>query len=396
MSTSDEFRAVGDEQGFRALMDDADVRRSAAAVVTAGEQSKVRRQLLASAVRLTDVLAPALHRIVDACREKLAVEEPCECYVYASAEANAGVTLPDQGRVLLLFSSALLDRFAEDELTFVVGHELGHHRYRHHQLPVKGVITSESVGAQSAMQLFSWSRFAEVSADRAGLYCAGNLEPVARSLFKLASGLSGALTPHVVEAMLAQLEEFAVDTPQGADDAGRGEWFSTHPFSPLRVKAAHLFARSAYMVGGGLGPAALEVATNEAMGLMEPGYLQAKTPEAQAMRRVLLSAGVTVASASGEISDEEIDALDRLLGDGTYSRKLSLRALTEALPERIRDLEGVGRAARMQLVRDLALIALADGHVDAAERAVLEDVARQMGVGLEVVTRVLDGRIDLD
>jgi tellurite resistance protein len=50
----------------------------------------------------------------------------------------------------------------------------------------------------------------------------------------------------------------------------------------------------------------------------------------------------------------------------------------------------------MQLVRDLALIALADGHVDAAERAVLEDVARQMGVGLEVVTRVLDGRIDLD
>lgn len=396
MATSDEFRAVGDESGFRTLMQDDDVRRSAAAAVAEGEQAKVRRQLLASSVRLTDVLAPTLHRIVGECREKLAITDPCECYVYASAEANAGVTQPDAGRVLLLFSSALLDRFSEDELTFVVGHELGHHHYLHHQLPVKGVLTSESVGAQTAMQLFSWSRFAEVSADRAGLYCAGSLEPVARALFKLASGLSGTLTPHVVDAMLAQLEEFAIDTPQRADDGERGEWFSTHPFSPLRVKAAQLFARSAFMVGDGLGRDALEVATNEAMGIMEPGYLQAKTPEAQAMRRVLLSAGVMVASASGEIGDEEIEALDRLLGDGTYSRKLSVRALTEALPERIRDLEGIGRAARMQLVRDLAVIALADGNVDTAERAVIEDVARQMGVAVEVVTRVLDGRIDLD
>jgi tellurite resistance protein len=47
-------------------------------------------------------------------------------------------------------------------------------------------------------------------------------------------------------------------------------------------------------------------------------------------------------------------------------------------------------------LRDLCLIALADGHADEAERAVLEDMARSLEIDPTIVTRTLDAKPRLD
>ncbi|MGH1343880.1 MAG: M48 family metalloprotease [Nannocystales bacterium] len=391
------LRAQADAHLYASLMNNADVRRAAEAALEDSEQVKVRRQLLSTSVRLTPTLAPELHKMIDTCKEKLELDSKFEPYVYPDSQANAAVVKPEDGRVFLLFSSQLLEMFDQGELTYVVGHELGHHKFGHHGLPVRAVLKGAKVRHAVALQLFSWSRFAEVSADRAGLYCAGSIDAVGRGLFKLASGLRGTKTNLAVDALLAQMEEIRADGIATGNDGDRGEWFSTHPFSPLRLKAAQLFAGSEAMKKGGASLEQVEMEVGSVMGIMEPGYLKAKTDQGQALRRVLLAGGMMVAAASGDISEEEIDALDGFLGEGTVTGKLSVDALRDDLPSRVRAANAEAPVMRRaQLIRDLCVIAIADGHADSKERAVMVDIAKQLEVDPALVDETLEASLELD
>ena len=90
---------------------------------------------------------------------------------------------------------------------------------------------------------FTWSRYAEISADRAGAHCAQDFEAVSRALFKLASGLSGKFIQFSLEDFLKQVDDMHVLDAEPGDGSPKEDWFSTHPFSPLRVKALQLFGR---------------------------------------------------------------------------------------------------------------------------------------------------------
>ncbi|MCC6337192.1 MAG: M48 family metallopeptidase [Myxococcales bacterium] len=185
-----DLRCQSDADLEAKLLAEAEVRRAVEKLEQEPDLG-ARRQLLATAVRVTPAMSPRLDALVSNCREKLGIETAVEMYVYPDAAFNAGCVRPEQGRVFVLLSSALLEAFDDEELRFVVGHELGHHIFEHHRLPVWLLAGEDGAPGPLAMTLFAWSRFAEVSADRAGLVCAGGLEPVARSLFKLASGLKG-------------------------------------------------------------------------------------------------------------------------------------------------------------------------------------------------------------
>lgn len=391
------LRAQADAHLYETLMNNADVRRAAEAALDDSEQVKVRRQLLSTSVRLTPTLAPELHKMIDVCKEKLELDSSFEPYVYPDAQANAAVVKPEDGRVFLLFSSQLLEMFDEAELTYVVGHELGHLKFGHHGLPVRSVLKGANVRHAVALQLFSWSRFAEVSADRAGLFCAGSIDAVGRGLFKLASGLRGTKTNLAVNALLTQMEEIQAAGIATGNDGDRGEWFSTHPFSPLRLKAAQLFAHSDAMTKGGTSLEQMELDVGTVMGIMEPGYLKAKTDQGQALRRVLLAGGMMVAAASGDVSEEEIEALDGFLGEGTVTGKLSVDALRADLGSRVKAaIEEAPVMRRAQLIRDLCVIAIADGHADAQERAVMLDLAKQLQVDPSLVDETLGASLELD
>lgn len=97
------------------------------------------------------------------------------------------------------------------------------------------------------------------------------------------------------------------------------------------------------------------------MGLMQPTYLDEKSDTAEAMRRLLRAGGVRVAAASGGISAEEIAQLETFFGEGSFSGKLNVDALSRDVERRAREVrEVVPPLRRMQVLRDLCLIALAD------------------------------------
>lgn len=181
------------------------------------------------------------------------------------------------------------------------------------------------------------------------------------------------------------------------DDQVRAEWFTTHPFSPLRLHAAHAFTRSAlYGSAGGLSDDALEGEVQGFMSLMEPTYLEEKSEEAELMRRLLLAGGLLVASAEGDITDTEFEALERFFGKGSTAN-LRLDALRRDLDRRVRELkERVPPLRRSQVVRDLCVVALADGHAGPAERSLLASIAEGALVPAQVVEQALAQPAALD
>ena len=175
---ADRIRCVNDRDLSELLLNDRTVKRVNDQITRMEEKtpSGVRRRLLATSVRLSQRMAPDLHKMADDCIEKLGMEIPLELYVFASPQYNAMCFKPQDGRLFVMFASSLLEAFSESELRFVMGHELGHHVYQHHDIPIGYILRGDSrPDPRLAMQLFTWSRYAEISADRAGAHCAQDM-----------------------------------------------------------------------------------------------------------------------------------------------------------------------------------------------------------------------------
>jgi len=67
------------------------------------------------------------------------------------------------------------------------------------------------------------------------------MDAVATSLFKLSSGLTSKVIEFSLDDFVAQVDDMAAVDDEPGSGAPESDWFSTHPFSPLRVKALKLF-----------------------------------------------------------------------------------------------------------------------------------------------------------
>ena len=383
------------------LLDDVLVKQTKADLdrLTGKGPMGVRRRLLATSVRLSRSMSPAVHKIADHCMQTLGVDIPLELYAYAGPEFNAACFKPEDGHLFIIFSSSLLEAFDENELMFVVGHELGHHVYQHHDIPVGYILNGEKrLPASLALQLFAWTRYAEISADRAGAYCANDLEAVARALFKLASGLtSDKIVSFDLAEFLQQLDEMRTFDAVPGQGAPMQDWFSTHPFSPLRVKALQLFHRSGLMLPGGIEKAELEIGVQGMMGLMEPNYLEGQTEVAKIMGQLFIAGAIAVANARDGIGEKEKVILKEFMGESFSLDVLNIDKLIDTLPRRISAVkQNASVTQRMQVVRDLSVVARAEGGITDNELLVLYAIADGLEIPRSLVTHILDGDAGLD
>ncbi|NOX51557.1 MAG: M48 family metalloprotease [Gammaproteobacteria bacterium] len=358
----------------------------------------VRRRLLSTSVRLSKTMARDLHKTADACIEKLMLDIPLELYVFPSPSYNAACVKPEDGRLFVMFSSSILEAFSPEEIRFVVGHELGHHLYNHHDIPIGYIMRGNSrPNPRLALTLTSWSRYAEISADRAGAYCANDLSAVAHALFKLASGLSGSYANFSLQDFLAQVDEMQLEDGQPGQGAPTEDWFLTHPFSPLRVKALKLFHDSKLMTSDGESAHELDLDVEGLMSLMEPSYLEGKTDTAEAMRRLLFAAAIAVADASGGISDEEKEVFEEFFGKASFSEKLDIEQIKNEVPDRVssaKELTSIPQ--RMQVIRDLCMISRADGRTSSREQEVICEISNSLEVPTLFVEKNLSADTELD
>jgi len=391
------------------LVDDWGVKHALRKIAerSSGFGLRTRRRLLTNALRLTRTIAPAAHHALGACRETLGFDGPVEIYVKPEPEIQAFCALSVSGPVIIGVSSRLLETFTDDELRFVLGHEIGHALFDHFGIPMPSTATLEDVGGKFvtrpvALKLYLWCRAAEVSADRAGVVCAGGVEPAAHALFKIASGLASTVIQPDLGAFTSQVDALLAAPAACADERDEEhtlDCFDTHPYSPLRVRAllafgsSQAFQRALGRPADGIDNDELERVVETDLRVMEPTYLEDKTDEQSLlMRRVLYCAGVCVAAANGEIAPSELRALRALLGARSVDVPDDLDAVRRELTEKLREArDKVPFAGRAQIVQHATIVAAADGDVDPSELEQLGAIAEGLGVDQAVVDQTLAG-----
>jgi len=362
-----------------------------------------RRSLLTGALRLTRSMAPDIADSFAYCREVLGYSRPLEMYVRADAAFGASAMRCEGSPDVITVTSHLVESFTPEELRFVIGHELGHLVLEHGRIPMPGLAQLQDragplVSRRNALRLYLWARAGELSADRAGLVCAGSAEAGARGFFKLASGLSSAHVKTDLEAYAQQIESLASapearQKPRNDDDTL--DCFSTHPYSPLRVRAVVAFAESVTfreLCGQGSGRFAMddvEDIIERDLVLMEPGYLEEKDEDSLFLRRLLYCAAVAVAASDGEVHEAEVKAVRRLVGHDEMWSGVDVGSCQKELEEKLVTADRQPFFRRVQLVQHLTIVAAADGQVKPEELAEMGRIATRLGVGPAVVEQTL-------
>lgn len=402
-----QFQVRREHQLRSELAEDFGVKKALAKLREArgGKGYGYRRGLLSSTLRLTRSMSPEIADTVAACKSLLGYEAPVEVYVTPQHEFNATCYREVRGPTVLTLSSRLLEAFSPAELRFVIGHELGHAVFDHYGLPMPVTAMIEELGIpfvsrHVSLKLYAWCRSAELSADRIGLLCAQDPQAAASGFFKLASGMA---SPRVVPdlATFARQVESLASAPEAREkeyDEDTLDCFSTHPYNPVRVRAVWAFSRSVPFLNA-IGRSTtdawsleeVEKIVDRDMQLMEPTYLQEKNEHSDTLRRLLYTAGVAVAAASGGVEASELEAIGRLLGSDHSDDTIDVNKVLGDLDGRIRDALAVPLAQRAQLVQHLTIVAAADGQVSPEELHVMEDISRKLEVGPGVVHQTIRG-----
>lgn len=212
-----------------------------------------RLMFLGGTVRVGESQFRNLHDMVrDACYI-LDLPEVPEVYVRQSPEPNAMALGSD--RPFIVINTGLIDLLDDEELRFVVAHEVGHILSGHavYQTMMQILLSLGNrlawlplgnIGiAAIIIGLKEWFRKAELSSDRAGLLAGQDLDAVKRTMMKLAGGTR--LQEMSTEAFLEQAREY-----DAAGDVRDGllKFLNllpqTHPYAVIRFAEIDKWAHS--------------------------------------------------------------------------------------------------------------------------------------------------------
>jgi Zn-dependent protease with chaperone function/uncharacterized tellurite resistance protein B-like protein len=392
----------GDRRALAALLSDGEFYSMISKLLAEYEPYNARKQLLTNALKLSRRMIPKLYQITDHCAKILKLKTTIEIYVHQDASFNAACFPPVRDKVLMIATSALLEKFSLREIAFVIGHELGHYLFEHTRFPVNYILSHGEgyISPLHAMKMFAWMRAAEVTADRVGLICCQDFKAASTAFFKLSSGITSNME-FSVDEYLGQLRDLQQEMEGG--DADPEDWFSTHPFNPLRLKALELFYHSQVFYniigrqGGSLTKEALATQVANLMAIMEPVYLKGDTDVDRKTTAFVLNAGFLVAAANGVIEPSELEALAEILGHAVPISQIEgmLQVPIEQVEEEVvklsKDLNHLTAVTqKLRIMRDMVVISYADGSVDEYEMKCLYWLCDNLSIDPTFVDHVLE------
>ncbi|MBN2801249.1 MAG: DUF4011 domain-containing protein [Deltaproteobacteria bacterium] len=317
-------RFAGERDAARALRADASLAELILAASSRQETppDRIRRELMARSVMLTEGMARSTWDAARSAARTLGVTEELEIFQAAGAE-NAAIHL-SRAPVFLEIRGRLLALLDQDATTAVFGHELGHYLAHGPGSPdaelglVAQIVISRQGAPEHAVARASALAMArEITADRFGLLAVQDLDAALRLEMAVTTGLASSELSWDTGSYLAQCRALI------EGDAGKGERARglSHPEHGLRAWAVWLFSESdRYRDLTGRGPgtrplaevdraivAALGTAPTE--GLVEASLALDPIPE---VHECALAAAVLVALADGEIAEEEALAIERI------------------------------------------------------------------------------------
>lgn len=240
-------------------------------------------------------LLPDFYTLCQEVKQKLDFNEPVDFYITGDSTVNAfSLAAEDEGSPHIVnVNSALFDLMSQDELRFVIGHELGHLINRDTALSrlIGFVFPPESnVPVSLLYKIRLHEQLAELVADRYGFIATEKLDVCVTAFFKMASGLDLTKMNVSIDALIAdnnrRLDYFLKD---------KGTSRASHPVNPIRVQALNLFAN-----------AATEQELNDGMDELINILLKVGDSELdEYISLFIASAGIIVASIDGSVEEDE-------------------------------------------------------------------------------------------
>lgn len=202
---------------------------------------------------------PHLHQMGVRCAQILGIGIP-QIFIVPNPAPNAWTMATGDVDQLIILTTGLLDACDEQELLTVIGHECGHIHNKHSVYNTLWQLLTNTAAQfllinllkrfgpfvklletliSGATMLFMgrWSRCAEITCDRAGLICSGDLRASQHIHGKLRMGAVGkTLEGFNPEAYSQQLKTFQKSL------FVLQELSQTHPLGPKRVRAIERFA----------------------------------------------------------------------------------------------------------------------------------------------------------
>ncbi|MDR2946979.1 MAG: M48 family metallopeptidase [Candidatus Adiutrix sp.] len=220
-----------------------------------------RMELLGSNLRITERQMPTLYTIMRETCDVLEVEEPL-FYLISAGSRNAYTACPD--KPIVCVDGTLVDILDNNELRFVIGHELAHIKSQHITYQSLGTLLADNLigsilgtvpglgtlSGPTIMALdyayYEWYRAAEHSCDRGGYLACQNLTAACKALMKLAGASERLVNEMNLDEFIAQSKDFQESSSSNLGMAqkiilSRGR---SHPWSVSRVHSLIKFDES--------------------------------------------------------------------------------------------------------------------------------------------------------
>jgi Zn-dependent protease with chaperone function len=196
--------------------------------------SIARGRLLGTSVRLHERQLPNVYGIATRCARTLGLAVP---HVFVREDPYSCVTSVGlEEPYAIVVSSTWLPHLDDDELTFLIGRELGHVAAGHTRITSLFSASGKENPFISAV-FGAWMRRTEYTADRIGLLCCGSIDAAARAIFTCAFRQVSKNVDYT--AFRDQREEVQADPTFKL-----GELLGQEPYATNRLRELEIFAIS--------------------------------------------------------------------------------------------------------------------------------------------------------
>lgn len=353
---------------------------------TSSRDAYWRSSMEGHSLKVQKELLPDFYELCQDVKKKLDFNDKVDFYITGDSDVNAfSLAAEDEGEAHIVnINSALFDLMSQDELRFVVGHELGHLINKDTALVrlINFVFPPEAavpVTLQYKIRLHE--QLAELVADRYGYMATENLGVCVTAFFKMASGLDLEKMNVSIEALIAdnnrRLEYFLKD---------KGISRSSHPVNPIRVQALNLFATSKSQKE-------LQSGMDELISIL----LKVGDSELdEYMARFIASAGLIVASSDDEMKDDEINQIIEMLArlkifPRKYLEEIAAGDVMKTFNESVENILKINPGMRMGLLEYMIHIALSDKIIARKEVDLLYQFGSSIALSeMEVATAIAE------
>ena len=260
---------------------------------------KIRSAMEGHSFKVEKRLMGQLYDLLYDVKRKLGFQDPVDFYITGDSTVNAWtIASPREGEPHIVnINSGLINIMTDDELRFVVGHELGHLINKNTEMRrlIGFVFPPESTPPLMLQyKIRLWEQLSELSADRYGYMAVENLNTCLSAFFKMTSGLDvskiNMQLDIYLEENLKHLEYFLHDKGLSRD---------THPVNPIRVQALNLFATSS-----------TDEALKKAMEEIIASLMKITNDEVDYyLSYFIASAGLIAMNIDGEVTHEEVETV---------------------------------------------------------------------------------------